>query len=163
LAKTRNEGRLSLLLLLALPAWPSPSTSPGTTRNFAYGPRPVHGQRLRRRGGRPTAFRNPAGWRPARLSYFQHETTTDPQYDLRTRSDRGHLAVPCNFKSRLNQIDFFSVSAPSRIGKRDWTFALSYYRYIPYGFKGSAQSVLTYLDDRFNPRKTTVTFRAVKA
>ena len=39
-----------------------------------------------------------------------------------------------------------------------WGFALSYYRYIPYGFKGSAQEALTSLQDRYNPRKTTVNF-----
>ena len=63
-----------------------------------------------------------------------------------------------NFSSQLNQIDFFSVSAPAFIMGRNWTFALSYYRYIPYGLKGSAQEVLTFLRDRFDPQIDTVAF-----
>jgi len=108
------------------------------------------------------AFWNPAGLASRRSPEFYLSYGTVAQkhsYDPQGRDMAGEIKLfKYDFSGRLNQIDFFSVSAPSRIGKRDWTFALSYYRYIPYGFKGSAQSVLTYLDDRFNPRKTTVTF-----
>jgi hypothetical protein len=46
--------------------------------------------------------------------------------------------------SKLQQINFFSVSAPAEFWKMKWGFALSYYRYIPYGFKGSAEVRLTH-------------------
>jgi len=108
------------------------------------------------------AFWNPAGLAAKRspefyLSYKSLSQKHD--YDLQDRVLPGETKLyNYNFSGRLNQIDFFSVSAPAVIWKRNWTFALSYYRYIPYGFKGSAREVLTYLHDRFNPRKTTVTF-----
>lgn len=108
------------------------------------------------------AFWNPAGLAAKRspefyLSYKSLSQKHD--YDLQNRIMPIETKLyNYNFSSRLNQIDFFSVSAPAVILKRNWTFALSYYRYIPYGFKGSAREVLTFLHDRYNPQKTTVTF-----
>jgi len=48
-----------------------------------------------------------------------------------------------SFNSKLNQIDFFSITLPAKFWRRQWGFALGYYRYIPYGFSGSAQTTVT--------------------
>jgi hypothetical protein len=40
-----------------------------------------------------------------------------------------------------------------------WGFALSYYRYIPYGFKGSASETLNFSQDPMQPVAATVTFK----
>jgi len=132
--------------------------------NFAYG------SKARAMGNAFTAvaddltavFWNPAGLAAKRspefhLSYksLSQKHDYDPQDRVLPNDTK---LYSFNFSSLLNQIDFFSVSAPAVIWKRNWTFALSYYRYIPYGFKGSALEVLTYLHDRNNPLKTTVTF-----
>jgi hypothetical protein len=108
------------------------------------------------------AFWNPAGLAAKRspefyLGYKAYAQKHD--YDLQDRKLGNETQLyNYNFASKLNQIDFFSVSAPASIWKWPWTFALSYYRYIPYGFKGSTQEVLTSMKDRYNPKKTMVTF-----
>ena len=108
------------------------------------------------------SFWNPAGLAARRNPefYLSYKTSTQKHdYDLQSRQLENETQLyNYNFTSKLNQIDFFSVSAPASIWKRQWTFALSYYRRFPYGFKGSAREVLTSLKDRYNPRKTTVTF-----
>ena len=108
------------------------------------------------------AFWNPAGLAAQRspefyLSYKSLSQAHD--YDLQDRILLNETKLyNYNFSSQLNQIDFFSVSVPAVIWQRNWTFALSYYRYIPYGLKGSAREVITYLHDRFDPQKNTVAF-----
>ena len=108
------------------------------------------------------AFWNPAGLAAKRSPEFYLSYKTSSQkhdYDLQNRELGNETQLyNYNFASKLNQIDFFSVSAPASIWKWQWTFALSYYRYIPYGLKGSAREVLTSMNDRYNPKKTTVTF-----
>jgi hypothetical protein len=108
------------------------------------------------------SFWNPAGLAAKRSPEFYLSYKTSSQkhdYNLQNRELGSETQLyNYNFASRLNQIDFFSVSAPAVIWKRNWTFALSYYRYLPYGLKGSAREVLTSMKDRYNPKKTTVTF-----
>jgi len=108
------------------------------------------------------AFWNPAGLAAKRSPEFYlgyKSLSQKHDYDLQDRILLKETKLyNYNFSGRLNQIDFFSVSAPAVIWKRNWTFALSYYRYVPYGLKGSAREVLTYLHDRYHPQKTTVTF-----
>jgi hypothetical protein len=108
------------------------------------------------------AFWNPAGLAAKRSPefYLSYKSLLQKHdYNLQDRVLANETKLyNFNFSGRLNQIDFFSVSAPVVIWKRNWTFALSYYRYIPYGLKGSAREVITYLHDRLNPQKTTVTF-----
>jgi hypothetical protein len=108
------------------------------------------------------AFWNPAGLAAKRSPefYLSYKTLAQKHdYDLQDRGLGNEIQLyNYNFASKLNQIDFFSVSAPANFWKWQWTFALSYYRYFPYGFKGSANEVLTSMSDRFNPKKTTVTF-----
>jgi hypothetical protein len=109
------------------------------------------------------AFWNPAGLAFQRSPEFYlgyRNSSQQHGYDLQSRALGNETKLyNYDFSSTLNQIDFFSVSAPATLWHRPWTFALSYYRYIPYGFKGTAREVLTSLLDRANPLRTTVTFR----
>jgi hypothetical protein len=159
------KARLFALLLLALPVVAFPQYKPlYNYYNFAYGAKALAmGNAFVAVADDLTAtFWNPAGLAALRspelyLSYKTSSQTHD--YDLQSRV----LPVETwlynyDFKSRLNQIDFFSVSAPARLLKRPCTFALSYYRYIPYGFKGSATEVLSFLKDPLHPRIITDTF-----
>lgn len=52
-----------------------------------------------------------------------------------------------NFVSRLKNINFLSISVPVVFWEVKWNFALSYYRYIPYGFNGYSQGTLTTLSN----------------
>ncbi|MFH2108127.1 MAG: outer membrane protein transport protein [Chrysiogenia bacterium] len=108
------------------------------------------------------AFWNPAGLAAMRspefyLSYKSLSQKHD--YDLQERILINDTKLyNYYFNSQLNQIDFFSVSAPAVIWKRNWTFALSYYRYIPYGLKGMAREVITYLHNRLDTQDNTINF-----
>ena len=159
------KGRLSFLLLLALPALAFAQYKPWYNfYNFAYGAKALAmGNAFVAVADDLTAtFWNPAGLAAMRgpKLYLSTKTTTQTHdYDLQDKVQTADTWLyNYNFKSRLNQIDFFSVSAPFQAWKRPCTLALSYYRYIPYGFKGSAKEVLTFLLDRFNPKNTTLTF-----
>jgi hypothetical protein len=46
------------------------------------------------------------------------------------------------FSSKLKNLNFISISAPVIFWDIKWSFALSYYRYIPYGFESQAQGKL---------------------
>ena len=157
--------RLLVLLLLALPALVFPRYKPWFNfYNFSYG------AKARSMGNAFTAVADDltaAFWNPAGLAdlrspefYLSYKTSTQAHdYDLQDRVMANDTKLySYNFSCQLNQIDFFSVSAPAFIMRRNWTFALSYYRYIPYGLKGSAQEVLTFLRDRFDPQIDTVAF-----
>jgi long-subunit fatty acid transport protein len=52
-----------------------------------------------------------------------------------------------SFESTLKNADFLSISAPVVFWDMKWNFALSYYRYIPYGFKGQARDRRVGIDD----------------
>ena len=94
-----------------------------------------------------TVFRNPAGvaefkgprlylnvrWDKNRYDYQPQEYTSG-MYNQQYTYD---------FNSTLKNIDFFSISAPVFLWGVKWNFALSYYRYIPYGFNGTSQGILT--------------------
>lgn len=159
------KARLLPLLLLALPALAFPQYKPWYNYyNFAYGAKALAmGNAFTAVADDLTAtFWNPAGLAALRdpelyLSYKVSAQKHD--YDLQSKAQPADTRLyTYNFRSRLNQVDFFSVSAPLRLWKRPFTFALSYYRYIPYGFKGSASEVLSFLNDRLHPSNTTVTF-----
>jgi long-subunit fatty acid transport protein len=159
------RARLLACLLLALPLLAPAQYKPWYNfYNFSYG------AKARSLGNAFTAvaddltaaFWNPAGLAALRVPEFHLSYKTTRQrhdYDLQDNTDAGGSRLyNFNFDSRLNQIDFFAVSAPAVILKRPCTFTLSYYRYIPYGFKGSAREVLTSLKDRFNPQRYSVNF-----
>jgi long-subunit fatty acid transport protein len=46
------------------------------------------------------------------------------------------------FTSNLKNVDFLAISVPVNIWDIKWSFALSYYRYIPYNFSGEGQGRL---------------------
>jgi hypothetical protein len=108
-------------------------------------------------------FWNPAGLAAMRNPefYFAYQSESQThEYDQQEKIIPGDtIQYDFNLSSKLQQINFFSVSAPAEFWKMKWGFALSYYRYIPYGFKGSAEEVLTYLNNSLNSKKTTVNFR----
>ena len=58
----------------------------------------------------------------------------------------------------LNQIDFFALSAPFTFLRRPAALAMGYYRYIPYGFKGTANEVISSLNGLWPPRQTFTEF-----
>ncbi|MCX6554694.1 MAG: hypothetical protein NTZ12_06725 [Candidatus Aminicenantes bacterium] len=108
------------------------------------------------------AFWNPAGLASKRSPEFYLSYKTFAQkhdYDLQDRKLGNETQLyNYNFASKLNQIDFFSVSAPAEFWKMKWGFALSYYRFIPYGFKGSAVEPFTFPPDSAISTAASVTF-----
>ncbi|MBN2344801.1 MAG: outer membrane protein transport protein [Candidatus Aminicenantes bacterium] len=158
--------RLLVLLLLLL----TPLLAPAQYKpwynfyNFTYG------AKARAMGNAFTAVADDltaAFWNPAGLAalrgpefYLSYKTSSqEHEYDLQSLpGPRETRLYTRDFSSRLNQIDFFALSAPAVILGRPCTFALGYYRYIPYGFKGSMSETLTYLYDRFDAKETTMTF-----
>lgn len=159
------RARFLALLLLALPALAFPQYKPWYNYyNFVYGAKALAmGNAFTAVADDLTAtFWNPAGLAGLRSPelYLSYKASTQKHdYDLQSKVQPADTWLyNYNFRSHLNQVDFFSVSAPARLWKRPVTFALSYYRYIPFGFKGSASEVLTFLLDRFHPRNTTETF-----
>jgi hypothetical protein len=108
-------------------------------------------------------FWNPAGLAAMRIPEFyfayQAESLTH-EYDPQAKVVLGDtMQYQYSLSSKLQQINFFSVSAPAEFWKMKWGFALSYYRYIPYGFKGSAQEVLTHSQNNSIAENTTVNFK----
>ena len=107
-------------------------------------------------------------WNPAGLAFerspqffftYQAENQTqelDPQEASVSGSARRYDYL---FSSQLNQINFFSVSAPAVFWKMNWAFALSYYRYLPYGFKGSVEGTLSFPQAGAVDQVTTVNFK----
>jgi len=141
---------LLLAALLSMPLISFPQYKPWYNfYNFAYG------AKARAMGNAFTAvaddltaaFWNPAGLAGLRdpIFYLGYKTShQNHDYDLqRDPLDRDPRLYSFRFTSHLNQIDYFSVSAPVAIWRRPCTFALGFYRYIPYGFKGAAEAVLT--------------------
>jgi long-subunit fatty acid transport protein len=96
-------------------------------------------------------FRNPAG--VAELSgpqifmdYRSDKINYDYAPDTLT-TDSVTQEYDYTFQSTLKNADFFSVSAPVVFWDIKWSFALSYYRYIPYGFKGKGQDRRVGIDE----------------
>jgi len=159
------RARFLALLLAVLPALAFPQYKPWYNfYNFAYGAKAQSmGNAFTAVADDLTAsFWNPAGLAAIRTPefYLSYKATSQRHdYDLQDKVfGRDTRLYNFNFDSRLSQIDFFSISAPFTLLKRPATFALGYYRYVPYGFKGTASEVLTFLHDLYNPQRTTVTF-----
>jgi hypothetical protein len=107
-------------------------------------------------------------WNPAGLAYqrnpqfhftYQAENQSqqyDPQQAVVAGSARRY---DFRFDSTLNQINFFSVSAPAAFWKMKWTFALSYHRYLPFGFKGSAEGTLSFPGSGAMDQVSTMNFK----
>ena len=159
------RARFFALLLVAFPALAFPQYKPWYNfYNFAYGAKAqAMGNAFTAVADDLTAsFWNPAGLAAIRDPefYLSYKATSQTHgYDLQDKPiGRDTRLYDYNFDSRLGQIDFFSISVPFTMLKRPASFALGYYRYIPYGFKGSTSETLTFLHDVSNPLKTTVTF-----
>ncbi|MDD8011896.1 MAG: outer membrane protein transport protein [Acidobacteriota bacterium] len=157
---------LLLLLLLALPVLVFSRYKPWYNYyNFAHGVKALSmGNAFTAVADDLTAsFWNPAGLANLRTPEFYLGYKASWQwhdYDLQDNAlaAEEYRFYNFNFASKLNQIDFFAISAPFSALQRPCTFALSYYRYIPYGFKGKAREVVPSLYDWFDPLETTVTF-----
>ncbi len=157
--------RLFALLLLAVPTFAFSQYKPWYDfYNFAFG------AKARSMGNAFVAVADDLTavfWNPAGLAakhspefYLSYMTTSQKHdYDMQDKvmADETKL-YNYNFSGKLNQIDYFSIVAPAVFLRRPFSVALSYYRYIPYGFKGSVQEVVTFLHDRFHPKRTTVSF-----
>jgi hypothetical protein len=116
--------------------------------NFAYGTRALSlGNAFTAKADDLTAiYWNPAGivQTPSAQFYLSYRSDS---LRLHEAQDHGSGTDAQTFdyqlEHRLNQIDFFSICLPARLWKRPWGFAFSYYRYIPYGFTGMSESVLS--------------------
>ena len=160
------RARLLAFLLLALPALVFGRYKPWyNVYNFAYG------VKARSMGNAFTAvaddltasFWNPAGLANLRTPEFYLGYKASWQwynYDLQDNAlaEEEYRFYNYEFASKLNQIDFFAISAPFSALKRPCTFAMSYYRYIPYGFKGKTREEVPSLYNWFDTLETTVSF-----
>jgi long-subunit fatty acid transport protein len=97
-------------------------------------------------------FRNPAG--VAELDgpqvFFSYRTDK-LQYNLPSQTQTVNGSVEqydYSFNSTLKNADFVSIAVPVMFWDVRWNFALSYYRYIPYGFEGQGLGI-TSLDGNF--------------
>ena len=108
------------------------------------------------------SFWNPAGLAGLREPEFYlayKSTGQDHDYELQDRRLPSDTRLyNYNFDGRLNQIDFFAISAPFRAWRRPCTLAVGYYRYVAYGFKGTAKEMITSLIGLWPPRRTTTEF-----
>ncbi len=108
------------------------------------------------------SFWNPAGLAGLREPEFYlayKSTGQDHDYELQDRRLPSDTRLyNYNLDGRLNQIDFFAISAPFRAWRRPCTLAVGYYRYVPYGFKGTAKEMITSLIGLWPPRRTTTEF-----
>lgn len=138
-----------LVLLLIARTWLCPGYKPWFNYyNFAYGTRALSlGNAFTAQADDLTAiFWNPAGIVQTRsvelyLSYRSDSLRLHQTQEHGIGSDA--QTFDFQLKHRLNQIDFFSVCLPARIWNQQWGFAFSYYRYIPYGFTGMSESILS--------------------
>lgn len=159
------RSRLLVLLLLALPALAFPRYKPWyNLYNFSYG------AKARSMGNAFTAvaddltaaFWNPAGLVSDRGPEFYLGYKADAQdhdYELQDRLLPADTRLyNYNYDGRLNQIDFFAISAPFTLLRRPAALAIGYYRYIPYGFKGSTREVITSLNGLWPPKRTVTEF-----
>ncbi|MCX6557776.1 MAG: hypothetical protein NTW95_10165 [Candidatus Aminicenantes bacterium] len=146
------RARWPIFFLLALPALLAyPQYKPFYNQyNFAYGTKAMSmGNAFSAVADDLTAvFWNPAGLADKRAPefYFAYQAESLKQgYDPQEADYLGtRLRYDFNLASKLKQINFFSVSVPAEFWKMKWGFALSYYRFIPYGFKGSAVEPFTF-------------------
>ncbi len=98
-----------------------------------------------------TVFSNPAG-----IGYFQF-----PQFYFNYRTDNlrhDYQSHDCDFQSKLKNVNFISIYAPAYFWDMKLNFALSYYRYIPYGFAGYSQEVLSPGNGSADSEETTTNF-----
>lgn len=154
-----------LLLLLLAPAPAVAQFKPWYSQyNFAYGAkaRAMGNAFVAVADDLTAAFWNPAGLAGLREPEFYlayKSTGQDHDYELQDRRLPGDTRLyNYNFDDRLNQIDFFAVSAPFRAWRRPCTLAVGYYRYIPYGYKGTAKEVITSLVGLWPAKRTTTEF-----
>lgn len=141
------------LLLVSLPALQWGGVKPlYTYYNMFFGARSISlGNAFTAvAGDLTTVFRNPAGVAEFKRPqvYFNYRRD-DNQYDYQLQEYQPgayNQQYAYDFTSTLKNLDFFSISAPVFLWGVQWNFALSYYRYIPYGFDGRAQSILTTSD-----------------
>jgi long-subunit fatty acid transport protein len=106
-------------------------------------------------------FWNPAGIaRFAQPEVYLSYRTDEIFYDYDMQEFQTSLSTDRYTKymdSKLKNIDFLSVSVPAYFWDMKWTFALSYYRYIPYGMEGKSVENFESTDLLF-VYKDTVTF-----
>ena len=159
------KARLFAFLLAALPVLAFPQYKPWYNfYNFAYGAKAqAMGNAFTAVADDLTAcFWNPAGLAAIRTPefYLSYKATSQKHdYDLQDKVVGEETRLyNSNFASRLGQIDFFAISAPFTMWKRPAEFTLGYYRYIPYGFKGTSSAILTFLHSQYPPFTSIVTF-----
>jgi len=146
------KARCFMFFLLVLLSWQIyPQYKPlYNGYNFAYGTKAMAmGNAFTAVADDLTAvFWNPAGLAAMRLPefYFAYQAESlQQEYDPQEADFLSTLLrYDFHLASKLKQINFFSVSAPAEFWKMKWGFALSYYRFIPYGYKGSANEPFTF-------------------
>jgi hypothetical protein len=133
--------------------------------NFAYGTKAMSlGNAFTAVADDLTAvFWNPAGLAARRSPefYFAYQAENlAHEYEPQDKVVPGDT-VQYNYSlnSKLQQINFFSISVPAEFWKIKWGFALSYYRYIPYGFYGAAEETLRFAQNSSAAETTTVNFK----
>ncbi|HNX96326.1 MAG TPA: outer membrane protein transport protein, partial [Candidatus Aminicenantes bacterium] len=139
-------GLLLLMLAVSLGAQYKPWYS---YDNYAFGVKALGmGNAFTAVADDPTAaFWNPAGLAELRVPtlYLSYRTNqidyrTDPEQ--RTRNGITET-YDYDLEAHLRHLDFFAVTVPARVWDLEWTFGVSYYPYLLYGFEGSSTGTLT--------------------
>lgn len=107
-------------------------------------------------------FTNPAGTSKFKApSFYANYKIESVDYDYAAQVDDfgGYSQeYDYHFTSKLKNINFLAISVPVVFWEVKWNFALGYYRYFPYGYKGHSQSTLTTLNDTKNTQDTRTDF-----
>jgi len=92
-------------------------------------------------------FRNPAGVAELQGPQIFLDYRTDKMnWDFETENlSVGETTQSYDYQmeSKLKNADFISLSVPVRFWDMNWSFAVSYYRYIPYNFEGFSRDYRT--------------------
>lgn len=102
-------------------------------------------------GGTVTAFQesvsalfNPAGITGSKYPrfYINYETGKS-DYSYVTQKNTAEDQYNYSMDAKIQGFSFFTISVPVKIWDRPWTFALSYYRWMPYGATGNVVNTFT--------------------
>ncbi|MCP5052733.1 MAG: hypothetical protein GY940_36535, partial [bacterium] len=106
-------------------------------------------------------FRNPAGiaeLKGPQVFIDYRKDTLEYLYESQTQTTGSSTQqYDSNFNSSLKNLDFLSISVPVTFWDMQWAVALSYYRYIPYGFDGSSVGVVVTDADTSTADTTSLT------
>lgn len=106
-------------------------------------------------------------WNPAGIAEFKYpeiyfnykKDKMTYNYELQSnQTDIYTEQYTHNFESKLKNINFMSISVPALFWGTKWSFALSYYRMIPYGMEGELITNLSADSESYTGERVSMDF-----